>query len=85
MLADPQVIAIAISVLVAGALALFVLPHPCQCKHCSYHLHEHKVDAEKRRVREHRMRHHMYNIPWGDPICAQCSLGHRNDEPRGRG
>jgi hypothetical protein len=73
-----------VGVMMAGAVMLHILPAPCKCEKCGFHVNERRVsrETERERVRvvRHRHFHNFYHTKWGDVRCPDCRDGHSDDQ-----
>jgi hypothetical protein len=71
---------IAMAIAMAGAVLLWLLPSPCKCEKCGFHVNERRVRHEENRAESHRNMHSYWKYPWGDERCGSCRKGHADDK-----
>lgn len=77
---DPNVLTGALIVMMLGAGLLHILPKPCTCEKCGFHVNEKRIADERARVKRHKDLHRYLNMPWGDDRCPGCRAGNKEDE-----
>ncbi len=73
---------LSIAVIVMGALSalLWLIPSPCKCEKCGFHVNERRMAAEADRAQRHREYHVISHKAWGD-TCKACKAGNEGDKP----
>ena len=71
---------IGIVVIMALSIVQRLIPGPCQCEKCGFHVNERRMQAEVKRKKRHQNLHDQFNImPWGDKRCPGCRAGNESD------
>ena len=60
MIIPPDLLTYGVVAAIVAALGLYVLPTPCRCDHCAFHIHERAEERAKQAELHHEVQHRGY-------------------------
>lgn len=79
-----DVLSLALAIAMLGALLLYLMPGPCRCEKCGFHVNERRMAAERQRELKHDVAHKGFGYRDGDPDMYACGDEQcpRNPQPK---